>query len=70
MLPPRTHLPQNHEALFSSEIKKYDTLGVDTSRNLEHQDKVLFEIERDAKVSQEGQLTLETKTTCHTIANA
>ena len=42
-------MPQNHDALFASEIKKYDGIRADVDRNLEHQAKVLGEIERDGK---------------------
>ena len=47
-------LPQGHEALFASEIKKYDVIGADIARNLEHQDMVMSEVERDGKVRGTG----------------
>ena len=43
-------MPQNHEALFSTEVKKYDGIRADVDRNLEHQAKVLGEVEQDTKV--------------------
>ena len=43
-------MPQNHETLFSTEVKKYDGIQADVQRNLEHQAKVLGEVERDTKV--------------------
>ena len=45
---------QGHEALFVSEIKKYDVIGADIARNLEHQDMVMSEVERDGKVRGAG----------------
>lgn len=53
LIPPSSPAPtllQGHEALFASEIKKYDGLGADIASNLEHQDKVMAEVDRDGKV--------------------
>ncbi|GAX77401.1 hypothetical protein CEUSTIGMA_g4847.t1 [Chlamydomonas eustigma] len=45
-------VPQSHEALFASEMKKYDGLEEDVNRNLEFQGKVLTEVEANAMAFQ------------------
>jgi programmed cell death 6-interacting protein len=45
---------QGHDALFASEIKKYDTLVADIDRNIAAQTELLARVDKDNKVGGVG----------------